>query len=211
MMRAFKATMIVSLLFSSAISTIAVQAADDEVRLRGVASVRYELVWPPEVMFGGREHDCKIDRGTWQAAMDSVANKSEKLKFISRQAESDAWDKDLRDGKCHMDFKDRDDLPSCFALHQTKPMPELRFFVTVAKIENTCLAQVDAKIWDRVVGQTKFRSTERDALVTIAEMWRSTYWIKPSESDFTRAVAEFSAMMMKELLDEWTRVNSHQR
>jgi hypothetical protein len=162
-------------------------------------------------MFGDRENDCKIDRGAWQAAMDSVASKSDKLKFYSRQAESDAWDKDLRDGKCHMDFKDRDDLPSCSALHQEKRMPGLRFFVTVAKIENTCLAHVEAKIWDGVVGQSKFRSTERDVLVTIAEMWTSTYWIKASERDFTRSVAEVSASMMKELLAEWTRVNSYQR
>jgi len=41
MRRVFKATMIVPLLFSSAIATIAVQAADDDVRLRGVTSVRY--------------------------------------------------------------------------------------------------------------------------------------------------------------------------
>src|SRR5262249_24998827 len=163
MRRAFKATMIVTLLFSSAIVTIAVQAADDDVRLRGVTSLRYEL-WRTEVMFGDRENDCKIDRGAWQAAMDSVASQSTKLKFILHQAESDAWHKDLRDGKCHMDFKDRDDLPSCFALHREKPMPGLRFFVTVAKLENTCLARVEANVTDSVVGQAKFRSTERDAL-----------------------------------------------
>jgi hypothetical protein len=206
MRRAFKATVIGTLLFSSAIANIAVQAADDDARLRGITSVRYEL-WGPEVMFGDRENDCKIDRGAWQAAMDSVANKSEKLKIISHQAESDAMHKDLEDGKCHIDFKDRDDLPSCFTRHQKKPMPELRFFVTAAKIENTCLAQVEAKVWDPVEGNTKFRSSGRDALVTIAEMWSSTYWVKDSEDNFTRSIAKFSAAMMKELLDEWTRVN----
>jgi hypothetical protein len=206
MRRAFKATVIGSLLFSSAIATIAVQAADDDARLRGVTSVRYQLWWP-EVMFGDRENDCKIDRNAWQAAMDSVANQSNKLKFISHQAESDAWHKALRDGKCHMDFEDRVDLPSCFALHREKPMPELRFFVTVAKIENTCLAQVAAKLSDGIVGESKFRSTGRDALVTIAEMWRSTYWVKNTEHDFTRSVIKVSATIMKQLLDEWTRVN----
>src|SRR4051812_5596029 len=99
MSRAFKETMmIVTLLFSLAIATVAVHAADDDARLRGVTSVRYELWWS-EVMFGDRENDCKIDRGAWQAAMDSEANKSNKLKFISRQAESDAMHKDLEDGK----------------------------------------------------------------------------------------------------------------
>jgi hypothetical protein len=206
MRRGFKATTIVTLLFSPAIASIVVQAADDDARLRGVTSVRYEL-WRPEVMFGDRENDCKIDRGAWQAVMDSAANKSNKLKFISAQGESDAMQKDLEGGKCHMDLKDRDDLPSCFTRQREQPMPGLRFSVTVAKIENTCLAQVEAKVRDGAVGQSKFRSTGRDALITIAEMWSSTHWVKASERAFTRSIAEVSAVMMKELLDEWTRVN----
>src|SRR2546430_461299 len=55
--------------------------------------------------------------------------------------------------------------------------------------ENTCVAEVNAQVWDGFVGQPKFRSTERNTR-TIAEMWNSTFWVKSTERNLTRAVSE---------------------
>jgi hypothetical protein len=207
MTRAFKAALLVTLLFSLESVTIPVQAADDDdasYGLRSVTSVRYGL-WGPEVMFGDPENDCKIDRAAWQTAMDSVAKQSNVLKLISEQVEFNQVRKDLKDGKCQMDLHARDHhLPFCGLDRQS--MPDLRFSLTVAKTGNTCLGQVKAKVSDGVVGQLKFRSTARDAVVTVADMWSSSYWVKNNERYFTQSVIETSAIMMKEFLDEWTRV-----
>jgi hypothetical protein len=54
-------------------------------------------------------------------------------------------------------------------------MPGLDFFVTAAKVENTCLAEVKADVSDHVVGQTKFKTTGRDNSMTSAEMWSATF------------------------------------
>jgi hypothetical protein len=162
-------------------------------------------------MFAKTETDCKIDGAEWYAAMDRVASQSTKLKFVSDQAEFDEdWKrmkKEENEGKCHTDIgRHNDDLPFC-ETRPREPMPDLKFFVTVAKIENTCLARVAAELSDDIVGQTKFKATGRDSSVTTAEMWSSTYWVKNSEQNITASAIEVSEKMMENLLYEWTRAS----
>jgi hypothetical protein len=131
-----------------AVAAAAAHAEEFEVnyKLGGVTSVRYRMYL--ELMFGKPETNCKIDPAEWDAAMDRVASHSTKLRFVSQQAEfeEDAKrrQKEENEGKCHLDLKNHDDgLPFCSG-PQEEPMPSLDFFVTAAKVENTCLAEVAA-------------------------------------------------------------------
>jgi hypothetical protein len=195
------------------LAAMRVQAMEEfqvNYKLVGVTSVRYRMFI--EHMFGN-ETDCKIDDAEWEAAMDRVTSQSNELRFVSHQAEFNEDEKRMKkeesEGKCHLDIEDHDDgLPSCFSLSPPrKPMPELNFSVNLAKIENTCLAEVAAKLSDDIVGETKFKTTGRDSSVTSAQMWSSTYWIKKSEENIGASVIEVSENMMKDLLYEWTRAN----
>ena len=194
-----------------AVAAVAVQAEEFKTndKLSGVTSVRYTMYF--ELMFGKPETDCKIDFAEWYAAMDRVASQSTKLRFVSWKAEADEnvkrAQKEQSEGKCHWDLKHHDDdLPFC-NLSPQEPMPDLWFFVSVAKIDNTCVAEVAAKLTDEIVGQTKFKATGRDNSVTRAEMWDSTYWVKNSEQYLTASVINVSEDMIKNLIYEWTRAN----
>jgi hypothetical protein len=204
------AKMLMQMISGALLCAVAVAAAraqeefDVNYKLGGVTSVRYTMYF--ELMFGKPETDCKIDPAEWYAAMDRVASQSTKLRFVSRNAEWKRMKKEENEGKCHLDLNHHnDDLPSCF--RPQEPMPGLDFFVTTAKVENTCLAEVAAKLSDDVVGQTKFKATGRDNSMTRAEMWSSTYWVKDSEPKITASIIGLSQDMIKNLVYEWTRAN----
>jgi hypothetical protein len=194
-----------------AVAAVVVQAEEFETndKLRGVTSVRHTMYF--ELMFGKPETDCKVESAEWYAAMDRVASQSTKLRFVSQKAEAEEnmkrAQKEESEGKCHLDLKHHDDdLPMC-GIGVRELMPELVYSVTVAKIDNTCLAEVEAKLSDHIVGQTTFKATGRDSSLTRAEMWSSTYWVKKSEQQITASVIEVSEQMMKDLIYEWSRAN----
>jgi hypothetical protein len=140
---------------------MAAQAADDEpnYKLVGLTSVRFELF--SQLIFGEAENGCKNDRAAWQAALDRAAEQSTKLRLVSHQAEVDEdvkrIQKEEAEGKCSLKVYD-DRLPSCFMGHGLRqPMPDLRFFATVAKVENTCVARVEASLRMTSLGTQNLR------------------------------------------------------
>jgi hypothetical protein len=190
--------------------------------LIGVTSVVYGQIFI-ERLFSHND-DCKINLSELNAAIDLVASQSNKLKFIKFsdhiKRSRELWDnRDELFNQYMKEFeKAREAAPQTAAYQKAQDaygkaqseaaifasMPSLRFHITVAKVEHTCLASVDAKVSAITKGHAKFAATGQDAISSSIEMWSSTgSWVKAPDKVISAGVISTSQTLIKNFIDEW--------
>jgi hypothetical protein len=211
-----------------ALAAVAAQAADGQLRdddlvppynynLAGVTSVVYGLVFSDR-LFLADDNDCQIDWKAWHTAIDFVANQSNKLKFVKFE-EHRRMSKELeakRDElfKEYVKESDRAKGPefqkpkeayekAWHEAHIFNFMPRLNFIITVAKIENTCVADVKADV-SAATEDTKFIATGVKPVSSSMEMWSSGSFLKAPKGGISEFVISTSETIMKEFIDKWT-------
>ena len=83
-------------------------------------------------------------------------------------------------------------------------MPRLHVFVTVAKVEHSCVAEVKEDVSAMTKGNAKFRATGQDAILSSIEMWSSGSWLKAPDKGISAFVVNTSETLMKDFIKEWT-------
>jgi len=83
-------------------------------------------------------------------------------------------------------------------------MPRLVFFVTVAKVEHSCVAKVEGNVSAITEGHAKFAATGQDAISSSTEMWSAEgTWLKAPDKEISAFVISTTETLMKKFIDEW--------